>query len=1238
MSAWPQESYPSGYRGTPALGQGPGGRGGQGPGGRGDPGAEQPLYPGGGGSGDPHHQYSQHHAHQTSPPAAGRLPRTISSTNLQKLESCRDYIRNDLIREPPIGGVNFFYRNPQYTLTFPTLDRQQPDFKQFMLNQVVDRTVEKYLEEEHVLNWCKSTTRLHPLNTQPDGNCLCHAASLAMWGVQDRMLVLRQSLSHALSYTDNTLYQRWKFSREVENSQLQLQLEVHQWEDEWAEVVRQASPGPAPSSPASSQRGKNYESLGDFHIFILANVLRRPVILYAVPKVRSLQGGGTLQEDHLQGVYLPLLWDPNVCIKDPLPLAYYGGHFSALVLDTASPRSKDGFFVLPLVDYCGKQLVNKFSLQMEDQTSLVMDYLSPIQIHSSDSPYITASHVVCARLGVAESPGHIQAMVSSFVDACSGAYASRARESMQNPMYRGPGGAEERGGGGRNGGGGGGRGEEVTGKTKCVNHCGRYGDAAHHFMCQECYCKQMQAMGGGGGGGGQLEDARRGNNGQGEPPLPAAEKTKCVNHCGRYGDAEHHFMCPECFRRAQQDATGVVEDRQNQLDQPSPPHNSPSRAESRGHVNHFGAGGAVPGAIGGGGGSSLGAVKCPSCSEPGFPQLMGMCKRCYDNNTAPQEKDPLYETLPNVGGGAGNWGPEGQIPPVLPMPRNPNEKSKCRWPGCNFYGAEEFRYYCSKCFDTHMEVILKEADEGLPFYPLSFSPTPPGESAHPHAQQQQQQQQQQMPRQHSGGSTASNEPPKCPRCQQFYANDEFGGLCNDCFMKSTLPGGTPAMPAPSKQQQQQFSPGGAGAVGGGGGGRGGGGGGNIRMYTEPHPVRRQGQEDRRHSTASQGGQYRDRSGFPAASMATGGGGGGGEGMRQHEEMSGPHASTRIPNITAPVATLASQLSDMSVGSSAACFMCLGGQLGGSSHYSICRKHAADLCKLLPQDKQAAWGGAGGGAGEGWGGGEREEGRRRSSGGGSEGSLERGQHGEFRYIRNPSYDVPGSGGGGGRGGDGGGSGHPYPPQQYRNGGGAGVRDRGQYGGQDYPPRSPPPPSQGAHHHYEQGYPPQQQSGPYGNELEESFSPDPHTQGAHFLPGPQTQGGAGPGRHGGEHYPPDPQGRRDQQHYPPNSRGARGGGDQHGYVNVDPRYNQPSEPQGGGGAGGGASVGGAEGGATGGGAEGGAVGDGGGAQKLKSLCASVGCSFKGYPQLHNLCPDCYKEQYHQPDFDSADFPLV
>lgn len=46
------------------------------------------------------------------------------------------------------------------------------------------------------------------------------------------------------------------------------------WEDEWEKIVKMAS-------PVSSSNGLQFDSLEDIHIFILSNILRRPIIVIA---------------------------------------------------------------------------------------------------------------------------------------------------------------------------------------------------------------------------------------------------------------------------------------------------------------------------------------------------------------------------------------------------------------------------------------------------------------------------------------------------------------------------------------------------------------------------------------------------------------------------------------------------------------------------------------------------------------------------------------------------------------------------------------------------------------------------------------------------------------------------------------------------------------------------------------------------------------------------------------------
>ncbi|KAF7705665.1 hypothetical protein HF521_020951 [Silurus meridionalis] len=86
------------------------------------------------------------------------------------------------------------------------------------------------------------------------------------------------------------------------------------------------------SSPVSSdiQDIEPGASLEQTHIFVLAHILRRPIIVYGVKYYKSFRGE-TLGFTRFQGVYLPLLWEQSFCWKSPIALGYTRGHFSALV-------------------------------------------------------------------------------------------------------------------------------------------------------------------------------------------------------------------------------------------------------------------------------------------------------------------------------------------------------------------------------------------------------------------------------------------------------------------------------------------------------------------------------------------------------------------------------------------------------------------------------------------------------------------------------------------------------------------------------------------------------------------------------------------------------------------------------------------------------------------------------------------------------------------------------------------
>ena len=223
-----------------------------------------------------------------------------------------------------------------------------------------------------------------------DGNCLLHAASLGMWGFHDRLLTLRKALYCTLTshLAKGAIKRRWRLQQWERNIKAGgLLYSEQEWESEWQEVLRIASTqrrldhqqraaeskkggetvatlatiaekeaddasedsagkvnqseteqevevkedGERPSEHTSAQaEGGAFESLEDIHVFVLAHVLRRPILIIADQFLYGF-GGEPIAPIPFGGVYLPLECDPSICLKSPLVLAFDSAHFSPLV-------------------------------------------------------------------------------------------------------------------------------------------------------------------------------------------------------------------------------------------------------------------------------------------------------------------------------------------------------------------------------------------------------------------------------------------------------------------------------------------------------------------------------------------------------------------------------------------------------------------------------------------------------------------------------------------------------------------------------------------------------------------------------------------------------------------------------------------------------------------------------------------------------------------------------------------
>ena len=445
-------------------------------------------------------------------PLKSVLPRSISTTNLETTSRCRSVIQKDWKPNAPHGGTNYFATTPGYTLMLPALDDYPRDFQKFVFDRIVAKDTQESLEIEFCLNWYPGVTKLVPLYTMGDGNCLLHAASLAMWGFQDRNLVLRRAVSHAVNDEtgNNTLYQRWKHNREVENQQeYGLELEPHQWDQEW-QIMRQ-------QTMVTAVSGQSLASLDEFHVFVLANVLRRPIIMYAAPKLRSHQTDGTLQKINFHGVYLPLLWAPDSCKKNPLPLAYHLGHFSALVVFESAQQYQDGHLVLPLCDYYSQQFPVRFVLPVEVPSTLLMDYLDLVHV-----PTRSSGSLLCAKMTISDEPSYLKPLISGFIDACYEAYTVQNKQNHLRQVVEPTSTVEQH-------------------RPACINDCGMYGDPATG-LCSKCHQK---AIGVAHAQEKAVFDEKASQQPQGQSLAPGAIKCpRCLNP----GHPSFLGMCSHCFR------------------------------------------------------------------------------------------------------------------------------------------------------------------------------------------------------------------------------------------------------------------------------------------------------------------------------------------------------------------------------------------------------------------------------------------------------------------------------------------------------------------------------------------------------------------------------------------------------------------------------------------------------------------------------------------------------------------
>uniref|UniRef100_A0A4W5NKZ1 ubiquitinyl hydrolase 1 n=1 Tax=Hucho hucho TaxID=62062 RepID=A0A4W5NKZ1_9TELE len=337
------------------------------------------------------------------------LPKFLFVSNLLKAVKIRERVPNDVVK--PAGSESLMHHlrgMHRYTLEMIGMSQFPQAFQQVIQAAILDRAMQSSLEQEKKLNWCREVKKMVPLRTNGDGNCLLHAASQYMLGVQDTDLVLRKALHRVLKETDTGNF-RARFQTELlqsqEFTQTGLRYSTMNWEEEWEKIIKMAS-------PVSSSNGLQFDSLEDMHIFILSNILRRPIIVIADQVLRSMRSCSSFSPLNVGGIYLPLHWPPRECYKYPIVLGYDSQHFAPLItIKDSGPEIR----AVPLINpgRGGFEELNVHFLMEKEQMQkdrLLKDYLMLMEIPVIGLGYDTTRIINAARLDEGNLPEDMNLM------------------------------------------------------------------------------------------------------------------------------------------------------------------------------------------------------------------------------------------------------------------------------------------------------------------------------------------------------------------------------------------------------------------------------------------------------------------------------------------------------------------------------------------------------------------------------------------------------------------------------------------------------------------------------------------------------------------------------------------------------------------------------------------------------------------------------------------------------------
>ena len=125
------------------------------------------------------------------------------------------------------------------------------------------------------------------------------------------------------SFLNLRFFPRWKEAEQIQASEMNYSLDDHQWKQDWINTV--------------SLAGTAGTSLEQTHVFALAHILRRPIIVYAVKYVKSRKGE-TIDYARFEGRYATYF-------KENVVSLFFNEHWSTTAIKRPLPE-----VIMPFTD------------------------------------------------------------------------------------------------------------------------------------------------------------------------------------------------------------------------------------------------------------------------------------------------------------------------------------------------------------------------------------------------------------------------------------------------------------------------------------------------------------------------------------------------------------------------------------------------------------------------------------------------------------------------------------------------------------------------------------------------------------------------------------------------------------------------------------------------------------------------------------------------------------------------